>query len=401
MTGTGREGVNFPAAETHRPLRVALVTSSYNYIRDGIALTLNRAVGHLERHGVEVLIFAPVGPVPALQHEGTIVPVSSIPLPSRPEYRLALGLPRRVQRRMAAFAPDLVHIAVPDLLGFAALRYARKRNTPVVASYHTRYETYLRHYWFVRPAKAQLMRYLRWFYNSCREVYVPSPCMAETLLQDGVTTKLRLWPRGVDTEQFHPRKRRMEWRARYGIAESDVVVIQVSRLVREKQLDTFAAALQLLDQQKVPHRVVITGDGPERRALQHSLPQAIFTGALAGEELSAAYASADIFFFPSTTESFGNVTLEAMASGLPCICADATGSRSLVRDGDTGYLVRPGEAAEFAGQIRRLIEDRELRQAMGSSARMRSLEYSWDEAMGRLLGYYQQAAAEQTRNTVC
>ena len=124
-----------------RPIRIALVTSSYNYIRDGIALTLNRMVAYLERQGVEVMVFAPVAPVAALAHEGTLIAVPSIALPTRPEYRLALGLPGRVRAKLEAFTPDIVHIAVPDLLGYGALRFARKKRLPVVASYHTRYDT--------------------------------------------------------------------------------------------------------------------------------------------------------------------------------------------------------------------------------------------------------------------
>ena len=375
-----------PRANENRPLRVALVASSYNYIKDGVALTLNRLVAYLTRQGVEVLVFAPVGEVPAFAHEGTVVPVPSVPLPPRPEYRLALGMGRQATEKLRVFRPDIIHIALaPDFLGYGALRVARKLQVPVVASYHTRFETYLKHYPCISGFTGVLRAYLRRSYGACREVYVPSQSTLDALLADGFRNNFRLWPRGVDTTRFDPAKRSSLWRAKHGIDESELVVVFVSRLVREKQLDTLAAALQAM---QAPHRGVIVGDGPERGSLERRLPNAVFTGFLEGEDLAEAYASSDIFVFPSETETFGSVTLEAMASGLACVCADATGSRSLVMHGDTGYLAKPGDARDFASHIDQLARDPALRRKMGAAARERSLGFSWDDAMARLLGYY-------------
>jgi glycosyltransferase involved in cell wall biosynthesis len=379
----------------HRPLKIALVTSSYNYISDGVALTLNRLVAHLERQGVEVLVVAPVGKVPAFIHDGTVIPVPSVALPSRPEYRLALGFSRQVARRLRAFQPDIIHIALaPDFLGYAALRFAKSQKIPVVASYHTRYETYLKHYWYVAGLSGLLRLYLRRAYGACREVYVPTQSMVDALLADGFRNNFRLWPRGVDESRFHPAKRSSLWRARYGIGESEIVVIYISRLVREKQLTTLVASLRLLEARGIIHRSVIVGDGPEGALLKRQLPHAVFTGFLDGEELAQAYASSDIFLFPSETETFGNVTLEAMASGLPCVCADATGSRSLVVRGHTGYLAGPGRAPEFADHIEKLARDPALRRRIGAAARERSLGFSWDETMARIHTYYKSLLAE-------
>jgi glycosyltransferase involved in cell wall biosynthesis len=378
-----------------RPLRIALVASSYNYIKDGVALTLNRLVAYLERQGVEVLVFAPVGKVPAFTHQGTVVPVPSVSLPRRPEYRLAFGLPRLAVRRLRAFRPDIVHIALaPDPLGYSAWRVARRLKIPVVASYHTRYEAYLKHYWYVAGLSGLLRYYLRRFYGACREVYVPTQSMVDALLADGLRNNFRLWPRGVDPSHFNPGKRSNLWRATHGIGESELVVVHVARLVREKQLDTLVGALRLTAARNIAHRTVIVGDGPERAGLERQLPHAIFTGFLEGEELAEAYASSDIFLFPSDTESFGNVTLEAMASGLPCVCADATGSRSLVAHGRTGYRAKPGCAQEFAHHIETLARDPKLRRQMGAAARERSLEFPWDGTMARIHGYYKSLLAE-------
>ena len=398
----GREDGLVPTADSgvypsagQRPLRVALVASSYNYIKDGVALTLNRLVAYLEEQGVEVLVFAPVAKVPAFAHHGTLVPVPSVALPPRPEYRVAFGLPLKAIERLRAFRPDLIHIALaPDFLGYSALRIARRLKIPVVASCHTRFETYLKHYWYAAGLGGPLRYYLRRSYGACREVYVPSQSMVNALLAEGFRNNFRLWPRGVDTSRFNPGKRSGLWRAKHGIGEDELVVVFVSRLVREKQLDTLAAALRLMEAGGIAHRSMIVGDGPERAALARRLPGAVFTGFLEGEELAQAYASSDVFLFPSETETFGNVTLEAMASGLPCVCADATGSRSLVVQGRTGYLAKPGCAQEFADRIATLARDPELRRQMGAAARERSLEFSWDETMARILGYYKSLLAE-------
>ncbi len=374
--------------DTTRPLRVALVTSSYNYIADGIALTLNRLVGYLLARGVEVLVFTPTAAVPAFPHTGAIVAVPSLPLPFRPEYRLALGLTPSIKKQMEDFAPDIVHIAVPDLLGWQALKLAQKLRLPVVASYHTRYETYLEYYWYVAWLTGTLTRYLRNFYRQCREVYVPSPSMRDALLADGLTDNFKPWPRGIDAQHFAPDKRSAAWRMRHGIGGDELVIVHVARLVREKQLDVIAAALHDLTAQGVAYRMVFVGEGPERGTLEKALPDAIFTGHLTGDDLAAAYASSDIFLFASDTESFGNVTLEAMASGLPCVCANATGSASLVVDGETGFLATPRDARQFTQHLARLAHDGDLRRRMGDAARARALTFSWDETLGRLLGYY-------------
>ena len=163
--------------------------------------------------------------------------------------------------------------------------------------------------------------------------------------------------------------------------------------MREKELDTVVASLNLLKARGVPHRVLIVGDGPDRGILETGLPGAVFTGFLEGEDLAAAYAASDVFLFPSETETFGNVTLEAMASGLPCICADATGSRSLVVHGETGFLVAPRQSNSFAGRLAVLARDEDMRARFGAAARARALTFSWDESMAKILAHYRAVVA--------
>jgi phosphatidylinositol alpha 1,6-mannosyltransferase len=369
-----------------RPLRVALVTSSYCFIRDGVALTLNRLVRHLERQGVDVLVVTPTTKTPALQPAGTIVSAPSLPFPLRSEYRLTLGLTGALRRRLEAFAPDIVHLATPDFLGHQALDWAEARGVPPVGSFHTRYETYLQHY-HLSVLEGWAVRTTRRFYQRCREVYVPSESMMTVLAAEGATN-LALWSRGVDATQFAPEKRDLAWRRSLGVADDEIIVAFVSRLVREKRLSTIIETAHLLAKEGVRPRFLFVGEGPEGAALRAAMPQALFTGRLEGEALARAYASADIFLFPSDTETFGSVTLEAMASGLPTLCADATGSASLVIEGQTGYLHGPADARAFAERIKELSRDQDRRLRMGLDGRRRALEFDWDRVMQTLLDRY-------------
>jgi glycosyltransferase involved in cell wall biosynthesis len=376
-----------PGGERGRPLRVALVTSSYAYIQDGVALTLNRLVAFLEAQGVEVLVFTPTAEKPTFAYPGEVVSIASIPLPLRPEYRLPLGLTKSARARLEAFKPDILHVTAPDFLGHQAVALGEKLGLPIVASYHTRYETYLTHYGFGLIADL-IGRRINAFYRRCREVYVPSESMAEALAANGDPGKVRLWTRGVDTARFDPARRSAAWRREHGIGGDEVVLLFASRLVREKRLATLADMFSRLEAAGVRCRAVIVGDGPERESLAKALPDALFLGFLTGDALPDAYANADLFVFPSDTETFGSVTLEAMASGLPTLCADATGSRSLVDPGVTGFLEPADSGEAFYRRARQLIEDPDRRRAMSLTARERSLRFSWDEAMATLLDRY-------------
>ena len=374
-------------------LRIALVTSSYAYIQDGVALTLHRLVRYLESHGVEVLVFTPLGEAPAFDYPGKVVPIASMPLPLRPEYRLALGLIGAAKERLEGFKPDLIHVATPDILGHQALDAGRRLGIPVVASYHTRYETYLAHYGMGLLTDFVGDR-VNAFYKGCEEVYAPSDSMVAELESAGLMN-VRLWSRGVDTARFDPSHRSEAWRAERGFSPDGVVVLFASRLVKEKRLATLTDMFHRLDVAGVPHRAMIVGDGPEREALRAELPGALFLGFLTGDALPDAYANADVFVFPSDTETFGSVTLEAMASGLPTVCADATGSRSIVAPGETGFLEPATDGEAFYRRARALIEDAPTRHAMGVAARARSLSFSWDAAMAGLLERYEWVAGRR------
>src|SRR5687768_5232658 len=370
-------------------LRIALFTGAYNHIADGVSLTLNRLVDYLGHKGAEVRVYAPTIERPALEHAGTLVPVRSIQAPGRPDYRVSLGLTSEARADLTEFRPNLFHIATPDVLGLHALRKAKREGTTVVASYHTHFASYL-DYYRLGILEPFTWSYLRWFYNGCRHVYVPTPSMLEVLAGHGVRSDLRLWPRGVESDLFSPSKRSLEWRRARGIGDDDVVVTFVSRLVTEKGLDVLIDVSKALTASGTVHKTLIVGDGPERSRLADAIPEAIFEGHLKGEPLATAYASSAVFLFPSETETFGNVTLEAMSSGLPSVVADATGSKTLVADGITGFLMPPRDSDAFLDGVSTLIHDSSLREKMGEAARAAALSYEWSRVLGQIASYYEE-----------
>ncbi len=370
-------------------LRVALFTGAYNHIADGVSLTLNRLVAYLIDQGIDVQVFAPTIDNPPVDHAGDLHPAPSISAPGRPEYRVSLGLTKGVRKRLAAFDPHVVHIATPDLLGVGALRWARKQKLPIVATYHTHFSSYLRYY-KAGLLEGGLWRYLRWFYGKCDGVYVPSQSMVDVLNAHGIHSNLHVWARGVDSHVFNVDKRSDDWRARYGLLKHDVVVTFVGRLVLEKGLDVFADVVEGLNARGLAHRSVVVGDGPERADMQARLAPlgTVFTGHLRGDDLAHAYASSDVFVFPSETETFGNVTLEAMASGVPAVCADATGSRSLVVDGTTGFLAPARDSTAFLDATAQLVADADLRSRMRAASLERASQFTWSAILGQMIDHY-------------
>lgn len=369
--------------------RIALFTGNYNHIRDGVSNTLNRLVAHLEKRGYSVLVFGPWAPEPAMAHEGTFVPVYSIPAPGRSEYRITMGFPSTEKQRLRDFNPDLIHIATPDFLGYRVLRYAVKNNIPVVSSYHTHFSSYLKYYG-LGVLERPLWKYLHWFYRNCRHLYVPSPSTIQELRREGVACELKLWSRGVDTTLFNPGQRDDAWRRSLGFADDDLVIVFVSRLVWEKNLEMVEKVFKSIRKSKPEVRTMLVGDGPAKDVLEERLPDTVFTGYLGGRDLARAYASGDIFFFPSDTESFGNVTLEAMSSGLPAVVARAVGNISLVEHGVNGYLTDATDEDAFISSLLEIINSNELRNKMASMSRKRAQSYEWERIMDQLVSYYEE-----------
>ncbi len=384
-----------PAA---RPLRVALFTGNYNYIRDGASQAVHRLVNYLEQvEGAQVRIYAPTSARPAFDPDRHIVSVPSISIPGRSEYRLGLGLPPAVREDVRRFGPDLVHLATPDLVNSQALRLSRELGVPAVSSLHTRFETYFDYYglgWL----KPWMERRQNAFYRGCDYVLAPTRPIADRLAAEGLAGRVRLWSRGVDRELFSPDRRDPAWRAAHGFAADDLVVAYFGRVVLEKGPALFA---DVIDQARAVDRRVralVIGDGPARPWLAKRLPDAVFTGFLSGAELGRAVASADVLLNPSTTEAFGNVTLEAMAAGLVAVCADAPSHRALVTAAVSGLLCPAQDAQSYATAILALAEQGALRRLLGREARKASGAYSWAAALASVVEVYREALAAQVED---
>jgi glycosyltransferase involved in cell wall biosynthesis len=358
-------------------LRIALFSGNYNYVRDGANQALNRLAGYLLRQGAQVRVYSPVVSEPAFEATGDLVTVSSIAIPGRGEYRIPYRIPGRTKRDLRDFAPNVVHLSSPDPVAHAALRWARRQDLPVLASVHTRFETYLRYYnmaWGEPVVEAILRR----FYRQCDALVAPSESFAQVLREQRMNYDISIWSRGVDRDLFNPGRRSLDWRRSLGIADDDMAIGFLGRIVMEKGLDVFSDTIDELKRRNLPHKVLIVGDGPARRWLEARIPGAVFVGFQTGEDLARAVASMDVLFNPSVTEAFGNVTLEAMACGLPVVAAEATGSQNLVDDGISGRLVRPGAVHQFAEALRVYIEQPESRDRHGAAGEVRARDFSWD-----------------------
>ena len=358
-------------------LRIALFSGNYNMTVDGANKALNRLVEYLQRHGATVRVYSPTTDQPAFEPQGTLVSLPSIAIPTRGEYRLALGLSDAVRRDLQAFAPHVLHIASPDFAARAAVRWARGRGIPVLASVHTRFETYPRYY-HLGFLEGALEEWIRGLYRRCDALVTPSAGMVEVLREQGMNDDISLWERGVDRELFNSGRRDLAWRRGHGIADDDVAIGFLGRLVMEKGLDAFVDTIAELRRRGVPHKVLVIGDGPARACFEEQLPGAAFVGFQQGADLGRAVAAMDVLFNPSITETFGNVTLEAMACGVPVVAARATGSTSLVADGINGRLVTPGDIAGYADALAAYVTDPALRAAHGRAGEEKSRAYAWD-----------------------
>jgi glycosyltransferase involved in cell wall biosynthesis len=344
---------------------------------DGANKALNRLVHYLQGRGAAVRIYSPTVAHPAFEAQAEIVNLPSVPIPGRMEYRVPLMLSARVREDLERFAPTVLHVSSPDFAARAAARWARARNIPVLASVHTRFETYASYYrlGFLKGIIESLLRRL---YSRCNALVAPSAGMVDLLRARQMNDDISLWQRGVDRSIFNSGHRDPSWRRKNGIGDADVVIGFFGRLVLEKGLDDFAKTIAELRRRNVPHKVVVVGDGPARGWFERRLSGAVLTGFLQGDGLGRAVSSIDVLFNPSVTETFGNVTLEAMACGIPVVVAQATGSANLIKHGLNGAVVRPGNIAAYADALEAYVTDASLRYAHGKAAEECSHSYDWD-----------------------
>jgi glycosyltransferase involved in cell wall biosynthesis len=376
-------------------MKVAIFTDTYAPEINGVARTLSRWTQYLERQGVHCRIFAPE-PSSSGDHgmpaNSPVERFASLPFFLYPECRLAFPNLSFVSKSLRSFRPDLVHVATPFNLGLCGIHYARKFGIPLVASYHTNFDHYLSFY-NLQWMEKLLWRYMEWFHRDCSSIFVPSATTLRSLADRGWDIgRMKLWTRGVDPAAFHPGLERAPFLDRHGLGECSFLAFYAGRLAPEKDVEVALDAFAKLQTKAPDARLVLAGDGPSAPALKEKCRRegirADFVGFADISELREWYAAADVMLFPSPTETFGNVVLEAMACGTPVIGANAGGVKDTIRHGENGLLCEAGDVDGFARALSNLHENGERREVMGRNAEAYSLTQSWDGIFGRLLDEY-------------
>jgi glycosyltransferase involved in cell wall biosynthesis len=370
-------------------VRIAFVTETFLPATDGIVTRLRATIDELSMMGDEMIVIAPkYGEGPGSYAGTPIYRISSVPFPPYPQIKLAPLTPN-VGRALRGFDPDVVHAVNPFVLGTGGIFYAGRLKIPLVASYHTNVTTYARFYGMGIAEKAGRW-WTRTLHNKARINLCTSEATREYLVSEGVE-RVHLWPQGVDSRRFHPSRFSKDWRVRLsGGNPAEKLLLYVGRLAPEKGIGGLKAALWAIP----GLRLAIVGDGPARRDLEREFADTptVFTGVRKGRDLAAAYASADAFVFPSTTETLGLSMLEALASGLPVLAARTGATGEVVSDGENGILYEPGSPGSLVAAVRKVVSDEELRLSLARNARLSAEKRDWENATRTLRGYYEQAA---------
>lgn len=361
-------------------LDIALVTETWPPEINGVAMTLQRLVGGLRRRGHRVCLVRPRQASEQSDADDQILS-PGIPLPKYGGLRFGFPITGRLVQAWRKRRPDIVHIATEGPLGASALSAAHSLAIPVSSTYHTNFDDYAKHYrlgWLRTPVES----WLRHFHNSASLTMVPSPDQLQKLEASGFQ-RLALLPRGVDTTVFHPTHRNADLRSSWGAKPGDLVALHVGRVAPEKDIPLAIEAFQAIRQRHPTARLVVAGDGPQRMRLAKANADIVFTGALSLDDLARHYASADLFLFPSLSETFGNVLMEAMASGLGAVAYDYAAARLHLRHGDNGLGVACGDRVGFVASAVRLAGDPALRAQLSTAARATAEGVAWTTVVER------------------
>lgn len=374
-------------------MKVAVFTDTFLPQVNGVARTIGRLADALTKQDIPCMVLAPDTGL----SENSNYPIYTVPgldLPLYRECKIALPSYSEICSRLAFFQPDIVHLATEFSMGLAGLKYASSANLPVVSSYTTNFPQYLSYY-KLGLFSPWAWKYLRWFHNQCHRNYCPSHSTLH-LLEKNDIHNLAIWGRGIDTTLYNPDKYDAAFRTSVGAADK-TLLLYVGRLAAEKDLDILMESLTQLNKNDSGYHLIITGDGPLGDQLKQNAPANVtFTGYLQGEDLAKAYASSDIFVFPSTTETFGNVILEAMASGLPVVAPSSGGIKENLVDRYNGLSCRPRSVKDMVLAIRELKKNQTLRHTLAAQARAYSLTKSWDEIFRGLINSYQEVIEKRT-----
>ncbi|MCK9685297.1 glycosyltransferase family 4 protein [Scleromatobacter humisilvae] len=370
-----------------RPLRIACVTETYPPEVNGVAMTVARLVQSLRarHHAVQVVRPRQKSEVGASSADGQgDVLVHGVPIPRYAGLRMGLPCMGRLVKLWKKHRPDVVHIATEGPLGRSALLAARRLGLPVCSEFRTNFHAYSQHYGF-GFLRGPIIGYLRRFHNATQCTMVPTQALHDDLAKEGFHNLLTV-ARGVDVRRFDTAHRSEALRAQWGAAPDDLVVTCVGRLAPEKNLATLVSAFEAIRRQQPRARLVLVGDGPMRKELQARCPDAIFAGQRIGDDLAAHYASADLFLFPSVTETFGNVTTEAMASGLAVVAFDYAAAQRVIEDGVSGALVSFNDNAAFVARAARVAADLAHCRVLGTRARTSVMALDWDSIAAQVEG---------------
>ena len=363
---------------TKRRLRLAIVTETYPPEVNGVAQTIAKVVEGLSLNGHTITLVRPSQGSPSgrpLSPNIREVLVAGVPIPKYRQFKIGLPAIRKLTRLWRNERPDLVHIVTEGPLGFSALLAARYLGISVASEFRTNFHSYCAHYgvgWLARP----IVGYLRWFHNRTHRTMVPTRRLAAELASHGFEN-LQVVARGVDTRLFDPAKRCPALRDSWGVSVNSLVVLYVGRLADEKNLPLLLSAFERIHQARSDSKLVLVGDGPARANLARRCPQAIFAGIQKGEELARYYASGDLFLFPSLTETFGNVTPEAMASGLAVVAYDHAAAGELIQTGENGVLAEPTKPSQFCDLAEHLAKHPNEVVRLGLRARQTVLRLGW------------------------
>ena len=352
---------------------------------DGVTRVLYRLIDEINRtKQIESLFISPIVP-PSYEQSVEMFQVPSFAFPFYKDYRVAYPGTLFFEERLDEFKPDIIHINSPCPLGYAAVKYGMKNNVPVVATYHTHFPSYAKYY-KVKALESYGWSYFRNLYNKCKTVYVPSLPVLNELKEHGFET-VEFLPHGVDTKIFSPVKKSEQWKKNLGI-ENKFALLFAGRLVWEKDVMTLAETYKIISSQRNDIKFILAGDGPAKEELKTLMPDAIFLGQQSVNDLSVSFASADIFVFPSTTETFGNVTIEAMASRLPPICVREGGAYGIIQNGTTGLIAEPRNPEDLTSKINFLIDNPASRIRISNAAFNFAQTQSWEQNFQRLFDSY-------------
>ncbi len=360
------------------PMRIAVVTETYPPDINGVAHTLSKTVEGLKARGHALWLIRPRQHLDGVKPDRSLTDetlVRGMPIPFYKHLKMGFPAKRALTRLWTLHRPDVVHIATEGPLGWSALQAAKKLKLPVSSDFRTNFHAYSDHYG-IGWLRGAIMNYMRKFHNAALATMVPTPALAQELVNLGFE-RLHVVPRGVDTDLFHPARRSSALRAQWGAGDESLVLLCVGRLAAEKNLGLVLSAFERLVGVNAHVKLVLVGDGPLKPSLEKKHPEVVFAGFRTGEDLAQHYASADMFLFPSLTETFGNVTLEAMSSGLPVVAFRHAAAAELIHSGVNGQLIEAGDQSAFMQMAEQLAEMHALRSQMGQEARITALGQAW------------------------